>query len=746
MATSRRQYAVTNPDLALAMQRDPRVMLANQAMLAGSDTSPAYGLGGLGRILQGAMGGIANRKNQQRYEGQQQEHMDEVRAKIAEVLGGGRGQGPLGLPATSGLPGNTGIVPPSAGGSPVPPVGPPGDGPMPGVPPVPGAGAPVPGGPGMAASANGMVQNFTPPPGVNPLQTTGGPPTPPVPPQAQGAPVPQATPPTPGMPPVPAARPNVMQPGMPQAPTVGQAPSSMRGRLGMALMGGKSPLSFSQGLQDVYAGLEEDARNEAVQRERMFNLDAAKYDRELADFFGARGDERSAQYTRERDAQGYQYDLGRARQQFEQQWALQVQQQGFQSGEADKERAWERFKMGVELTGVMPGTGDLDPDAVFEALIQQESGGRPGIPGQPTQYGTAWGASQMLDGTAEAMANKLGIPWDPALMRAKTPEGLQYQRTLGRAYFDEGLEKYGGDYSKALMYYHGGPDEAKWGPKTRQYVRSVMGRLPGVQLADMKRPDSGLFGVNPGKKGKPLTATYQKSIGNNVSTLDTVLDLSQQYDDSFFGYGTEFGGRVNNWFTENTGIGDENRVEWWKQYDSMNNVVRNELFGAALTANEQALWDRSVLTPGTNPATARKHLDTQVKILRRALERQAKSAATVYDNSQIYEFLGGDDMGERLSSYKPLEQVQAKPGTPTTQSGTTIRRGGNEYVFDGKGWKRKGGQAPAPKKPATNPSTIAGVFGMPPGGAGSMLLQPQRPQQPMQPGNGSMLLLPQFRR
>lgn len=117
-------------------------------------------------------------------------------------------------------------------------------------------------------------------------------------------------------------------------------------------------------------------------------------------------------------------------------------------------------------------------DVVFEqGLIPQESGGQPGIEGPETKYGRAYGLAQVLDGTGEQMAAKLGIAWEPQRMRGKSPADAEYQKMIGRAYFEEGLQKYGGDYRKALMYYHGGPDQKNWGPKTRKYASEVLERV-----------------------------------------------------------------------------------------------------------------------------------------------------------------------------------------------------------------------------------------------------------------------------
>jgi len=147
-------------------------------------------------------------------------------------------------------------------------------------------------------------------------------------------------------------------------------------------------------------------------------------------------------------------------------------------------------KPGDTTSLVTPGRGAPSVDDLFGALIQQESGGKPGVLGPQTPYGQAQGATQMLPQTAQAMAAKLNVPWRPELMTGTTPEAEQYQTTLGRAYFDEGMQKYGGDPRKALMYYHGGPDESLWGPKTNAYADAVLARAggPSSQVVGQGQP------------------------------------------------------------------------------------------------------------------------------------------------------------------------------------------------------------------------------------------------------------------
>lgn len=108
----------------------------------------------------------------------------------------------------------------------------------------------------------------------------------------------------------------------------------------------------------------------------------------------------------------------------------------------------------------------------MDALTRQESGGN----GLAVSNKGAIGSTQMLPATAQQMAAKLGLPFRPDMLRSNDPAALRYQRALGQAYLQEGLEKTG-NLTDALHYYHGGPDRSQWGPKTRAYATSVLSHL-----------------------------------------------------------------------------------------------------------------------------------------------------------------------------------------------------------------------------------------------------------------------------
>lgn len=115
-------------------------------------------------------------------------------------------------------------------------------------------------------------------------------------------------------------------------------------------------------------------------------------------------------------------------------------------------------------------------DEILPALIQQESGGRAGISGPQTQYGTAQGMTQVLPATAQGVAKRLGVPYRPDLMTGTSKEAAQYQQAIGQGYLEEALSKTG-TVEEALKYYHGGPNRRLWGRKTNAYAADVLRRL-----------------------------------------------------------------------------------------------------------------------------------------------------------------------------------------------------------------------------------------------------------------------------
>jgi hypothetical protein len=105
----------------------------------------------------------------------------------------------------------------------------------------------------------------------------------------------------------------------------------------------------------------------------------------------------------------------------------------------------------------------VDP-SLLHAVIAQESGGNP----RAVSPQGAAGLMQLEPKTAASLGVTNLFDWRQSL-------------DAGARYLRQGLEKYGGDRQLAAAYYHGGPDEEQWGPRTAQYADAVSARAGAKQ-------------------------------------------------------------------------------------------------------------------------------------------------------------------------------------------------------------------------------------------------------------------------
>lgn len=119
--------------------------------------------------------------------------------------------------------------------------------------------------------------------------------------------------------------------------------------------------------------------------------------------------------------------------------------------------------------------GGVDLDAFRRAIIQQESGGRYGIPN--AQGSGAMGIGQIMPATARALAKRLGLEYRPDLLAGTGKAARQYQDALTSEATREAWEYGGGDIGRAAAYYFAGPNQKGWGEKTRKYQSDIMRRL-----------------------------------------------------------------------------------------------------------------------------------------------------------------------------------------------------------------------------------------------------------------------------
>ena len=132
------------------------------------------------------------------------------------------------------------------------------------------------------------------------------------------------------------------------------------------------------------------------------------------------------------------------------------------------ESDWQTYDPKEHATRVAEKYG-FDPE-IFHNLINAESAWKENALGPVTKYGQAKGLTQLIPATAKSMG--VTDPYDPM----QSIEG-------GGKFFKQMLDKFGGDYTKALAAYNWGPanienwggDHSKLPVETQVYLKKILG-------------------------------------------------------------------------------------------------------------------------------------------------------------------------------------------------------------------------------------------------------------------------------
>lgn len=198
---------------------------------------------------------------------------------------------------------------------------------------------------------------------------------------------------------------------------------------------------------------------------------------------------------------------------------------------------------------------------------------------------------------------------------------IQAGATLGAARIRGPSSAGGGDRFQIIegTDANGAPIKLRVNPQTGQAEPLMMGGQPVA-----------------GKR-KDLTAPIQKSLGEYGDQYTSLNALKAGFKDEFAGQ--PILGKVSNWAGRT--FGDEGQAQFWQRSDALDMAVRNQMFGAALTAHEQRLWEAASINPGMNPDQIRENINRRASILEGAARRRISAYEKGgFDRSQM-EILSG---------------------------------------------------------------------------------------------------------
>lgn len=168
----------------------------------------------------------------------------------------------------------------------------------------------------------------------------------------------------------------------------------------------------------------------------------------------------------------------------------------------------------------------------------------------------------------------------------------------------------------------------KYYPQSRNQVVQVPDQYGVNQPAIWDKTTNKITPVGEGRRYRPMNPSDVDKLTATGQNLAQLNDVTSSFKDSYAGYNV--GGLVDYGKAAGTlgrmGAGSENMQEaaqWWQGYDRYKNVIRKELYGTALTANEQKNFEAADITPGMDPETVKHNLEIQRTIVQRGVKKKA---------------------------------------------------------------------------------------------------------------------------
>lgn len=165
---------------------------------------------------------------------------------------------------------------------------------------------------------------------------------------------------------------------------------------------------------------------------------------------------------------------------------------------------------------------------------------------------------------------------------------------------------------------------------------------------------------NTPAKLKSLPASAINSLAEAGSTAQDFSRLRTSFKDGYGGYKASALGEIANAYKRNIGGDDTGQAQWWQDYQTQKNTIRNRLFGSALTATEKSEFDKAMIDPGMTDEAIKKNLARQEAIAMRAARKLGEAYSKgQYDPEQVEGALGVS-----LQDLAAAPDVPAAGGSP----------------------------------------------------------------------------------
>lgn len=176
-------------------------------------------------------------------------------------------------------------------------------------------------------------------------------------------------------------------------------------------------------------------------------------------------------------------------------------------------------------------------------------------------------------------------------------------------------------------------------PPQKETLKPVMGADGKVRY--VKESEAAGQEVPPSTANRPLPTNAIKDLGEKGESVVTFRRLLGNFKDDFGGKKSETAGNIENAVGRTFDLGKGSQADWWQDYQNQKNIIRNKLFGSALTQTEKEEFDKANIHPGMTPEIIKSNLSRQHSAAVRAARKMSGAyKAGGYSEEMINEALG----------------------------------------------------------------------------------------------------------
>jgi hypothetical protein len=179
-------------------------------------------------------------------------------------------------------------------------------------------------------------------------------------------------------------------------------------------------------------------------------------------------------------------------------------------------------------------------------------------------------------------------------------------------------------------------------------------------------------------KTRPLPEAARVKLESNVGAYEAFRGSAEGFNDDYAG---NLLGDAENWLQGfSSDIGTPNQRQWWARFYSADQQIRNDLYGAALTATEKAAYDRTTVNPRMDPKEIRANLAERAEILRKALTRQVGAYRANGFEPEAIDAAAGERAADFTPDYADRTNPVLDVENSTPEISTTVKTVENPWA------------------------------------------------------------------